>query len=316
MPPGCDFWQDERGYHFARVHYSADPRKDAKWARGKKRESASEALYRQEYEIDAHAQLGALMYPEFVRKVNVCKPFPIPRHWTRYMGIDPHKRRPHAFLWMAVSPDGDHWYYREYWPSKIYGKRGNVPEDDKLFQIDDYAKTVRWFEGPEVSLFSAGGFADNQGQQETIFLRIMDTHGKAIYAETHDGADEPVTFWDRYAECGIHCDPAKKDMHAGRDAVGTRLRPRRAVTAAGEHLEPVIHIFETLPELILELETVRWPTLTPAQAAKQDPVEKELQKRKHMADLIRYIEVAEPRYIEPAAIAQASLPPVQRGIAY
>ena len=66
-----------------------------------------------------HARSGALLYPEFNYDINVCAPFPIPHDWTRRMAIDPHKRRPHAFLWMAVSPDGDHYYYREYWPSRI-----------------------------------------------------------------------------------------------------------------------------------------------------------------------------------------------------
>jgi len=39
---------------------------------------------------------------------------PIPHHWVRIMGIDPHPRKPTALLWIAISPDTDNWYcYRE-----------------------------------------------------------------------------------------------------------------------------------------------------------------------------------------------------------
>ena len=29
-------------------------------------------------------------------------------------------------MWMAVGPDGEHVYYREYWPSKAYDKPGGA----------------------------------------------------------------------------------------------------------------------------------------------------------------------------------------------
>jgi hypothetical protein len=315
LPYGCDEWTEtDHGYKILRVHYSADRSKTPAWAELQKKKSPSENTFRREFEIDHYAGSGAAMYPEFSRGLHVVRPFPIPHLWTRYMFIDPHKRRPHAFLWMAVSPDGDHWYYREYWPSRVYGKKGDTPEDDKLYKVDEYVQALKYMEGPDIKHFSSGGFADNQGQTEKIRIRVMDTHGKAIFTTTTAGKDEPETFWDRYEKLGIRCVEAIKDVGSGRDTVGMRLRPRKVMLPSGEAEEAIIHIFDTLPELILELRSVRWPSLTPEQAEKMDPTDKVMQKRCHMTDLIRYGEMLDPIYVGPAQAR--SLNPVQEGISY
>ena len=316
VPPGCQEWVEERGYHIAQIHYSADPGKNAAWYSREHPKSVNEATWRQEQEIDFHARSGALLYPEFNFALNVCEPFPIPHDWTRRMAIDPHKRRPHAFLWMAVAPDGDHYYFREYWPSRIYGKKGNTPDDDELYHIDQYVKTLNWLEGEDIDFFAPGGFANNSGRREQIPLRIMDTHGKAIFSSTRDGRDDPETFWDRYTRLGIICQEAQKDVDVGRNEVGKRLRPRPCMYADGLREESVIHIFSTCPELIHEFRTARWPVLTPAQAEKQDPSDKPLQKRTHMLDLIRYIEITDPIYVPYQDSSAVSKRPIQRGIAY
>lgn len=208
LPKGCETWTEEHGYCICRVHYSADPSKTPAWAEMQRKKSPSENTFRREFEIDHYAGSGAAMYPEFSRSLLVCKPFRIPPEWTRYMGIDPHKRRPHAFLWLAVSPDGDHYYYREYWPSRIYGKKGDTPEDDTLYKVDEYVTAIKFMESSAVKHFSPNGFADNGGLDEKIRLRVMDTHGKAIFTTTTAGKDEPETFWDRYEKLGIRCKEA------------------------------------------------------------------------------------------------------------
>lgn len=314
VPKGCDEWTEERGYKICRIHYSADLSKTPEWAAKKKAEAPSESNYRQEYEIDHFAGSGALFLPEFDRAIHVEPPFPIPHAWTRYMGIDPHKRRPHAFLWMAVSPWGDHYYYREYWPSRIYGKKGKTPEDDRLYKIDDYVLSLKYLEGSEISHFASGGFADNQGKAERIRFRVQDTHGKAIFASTTSGKDDPETFWDRYDKLGIHCIEATKDVGSGRDVVGQRLRPRKVMTPSGEKQEAIIHIFETLPELIYEARTARFPALTPSQAEVRDPVEDPLKKRVHILDLVRYIEMLDPTYVPE--VHPASVEPLTDGVSY
>ncbi len=312
---GIEEWRTARGY-FVRIHYSADPAKTPAWAAEKKKTWISEAMWNQEMEIDADALAGQLVFPNFKREYTVCKPFPIPAEWTRYLAIDPHPRTPHAFLWMAVSPAQEHFYYREFWPSKIYAKHGDVPEDEELWTIPEYARVVHWVQGDldwrpgkkEKSLreqglefidtFGSGGFADLQGKRERIFRTIMDPYGRAVALDRTEGKEGEETFWDRYAELGIDCEPAKKDWQSSVDVVNERLRPRRIVDETGGGERSIIRIFDTLPELILELETNRYPKLTPTQTARQDPADTPLPKRKHLTDLLRYIEITDPVFIE------------------
>ena len=129
-----------------------------------------------------------------------------------------------------------------------------------------------------------------------------------------DGKETTETFWDRYASLGMYCEEAKKDFDAGRDAVNRRLRPARMVTAEGERESSVIQIFDTCPELILELETNRYPKLTPEQAARRDPHDEPLPKRKHLTDLLRYIEITDPVFIERRTLP--SVPRLAEGVSY
>ena len=198
VPAGVERWQHPSSITIVRLHYSADPSKDAAWAEQAQKEAPSELWWRQEMEIDFGAAKGALGFPEFKRQCTVARPFPAPHDWIRWMAIDPHPRVPHYMRWMAVSPWDDHVYYREYWPSKSSGIRGDIAEDDDIFGIDAYSKTIKFFESEEVDVFGPNGYADNQGHKERIYKRVMDPAGKAFAAVVTDGKKEPLTFWQTY----------------------------------------------------------------------------------------------------------------------
>jgi hypothetical protein len=165
-----------------------------------------------------------------------------------------------------------------------------------------------------VDVFGPQGFADNGGKDEKIYRRVMDPAGKAFATKIMDGKPSPESMWDRYRQEGIICTEAKKDFQVSRDSVGQRLRPRTISDGDGEHTQSQIIIFDTCQELILELETARFPRLTALQAEKQDPAENPLKKRLHLLDCLRYIEIENPHFIEPS-VAE-SVRPVAEGIAY
>jgi hypothetical protein len=316
LPPGCVDYRNDIGGRVLRIHYTADPFKNKAWAAEERSKYSTKEAWAQEQEIDNQAYSGARVFPNFDVDVNWCEPFPIPHDWTRYMGIDPHGRRPHAFLWMAVSPDDDHWYYREYWPSNVYGVKGRLPEDDDIYTIDSYVQILDFLEGPEPNVFSVGGYADNQGKKEEFYERVMDPHAKGIFTERHKGRDEPETFWHRYENLGIHCKEAKRDFRAGRDKVNDRLLPKKYDNGDGTvSWRPIIHVFNTLIELRLELRENRYARLTPTQAEKRDPHADPMEKRKHMTDLVRYLEIEDPQYIPRDRVVE-SLPPLAPGISY
>ena len=298
-PRGCELATHSSGIDVFLIHYSADRSKDEVWKSQLRKEYPNQALWDQEQEISNRAFEGKLVYPEFRKECTVVDPFPLPLDATHWMGIDPHPRTPHAFLWMAVDRYGNHIYFREYWPSKIYGKRGNVPEDDELYNIDDYVTTLNFLEGQKPNVFAPNGYADNQGRTQTIHKRIMDPAGKAWATERQRGKDDPETFWQTYHNLKINCEEAKKDFQAGRDKVGTRLRPKIYMGPGGQEERSQIIIFSTLKELILELQTYRYPTLKPSQVGNKDPDENPKNVRCHMLDILRYLEMADPYYVEP-----------------
>jgi hypothetical protein len=199
VPKGCTLKCDPKaGVEVLKIHYAADPEKNSDWVGLTKPTYQSEALWQQEQEIKADAFRGQLLFPEFQRQYTVMEPQPIPPDVTFYMAIDPHPRRPHAFLWMYVDRYDNHVYFREWWPSKIYGKRGRIPEDDEIYHLDDYAETVKWLESGQINFAAPNGFSDNQGRNQTQYRRIMDPAGKAWATERESGKDLPETFWDTY----------------------------------------------------------------------------------------------------------------------
>lgn len=316
-PHGCDFYTSSRGIDVARIHYTADPTKTPAWAAKLKEQAVSDQMFMQEMEIEANAQSGAKLFPKFNREYTVVEPFPIPHDWTRYMAGDPHPRVPHAWLWMAVTPYQDWIVYREYWPSKIYAKRGGIPEDDNSFEIDDYAKAIKFMESKECTIFGVNGLADNGGRDEKIHRRVMDYTAKAWMAERTKGKDGNVSFWNSYREHGIVCDECEKDTEASIDIINRKLRARTIIGPDGKKKEQSsITIFNTCPELIFELDTNRFPALTPHQQEIKDPSDKPMQKRRHLSDDLRYLAISRPIYIDPNRPRPRSVKKVASGVSY
>lgn len=308
--PGIKVWETQYAT-IARLHYTADPDKAAgpftyvddvgmdlsAWALNEYQGMTNKGLYRQEYEIDPEGNQGQLVFTFKQHEAAiVVKPFPVPADWTRYYALDPHPRVPHAHLWCAVDPYGDRFYYREYWPSKIYGKRGLVPEDDNRHTIKEHMEVVKWLESAENP--------DNQGKEEMIRARVIDYAARAFGQGTAD--DEPQeNFQERFEKTmrslrmrRPYFQDAVKDREAGIAKVNEGLKPGK-IERNGQFVDMArIHIFSNLPELILELGTARYPKLTALQADSQDPHSQPKNKRMHQADCCRYLEMAEPRYHE------------------
>lgn len=57
-------------------------------------------------------------FPEFSREIHVCTPFPIPAQWQRYY-VNDYGLDMLAGLWVAVSPEGDAYVYREIYRSGL-----------------------------------------------------------------------------------------------------------------------------------------------------------------------------------------------------
>lgn len=69
------------------------------------------------------ARPTGLVYQDFDPGRHVIEPFEIPATWRRVIGVDFGYNNPTAAVWLAISPEGVIYAYREYY------KRGKLPEE-------------------------------------------------------------------------------------------------------------------------------------------------------------------------------------------
>lgn len=328
--PGIRKWRTKNGAKVVELHYSADPQKGlgpqtfiadinkhlSPWALKEYNSLTSKGKYLQEYEIDPHASEGARLF-ELNEAATCEKSFPIPHSWTRYMALDPHPRVPHAFLWVAVDPYGDRWYYREFWPSKIYGMAGDIPEDDNRYKIREYCEVVKYLESAENP--------ENQGETEDIYERVIDyaarSFGKGTYDNERPAREDDLNYQDRYKlesdaiDYPLRFKDAKKDRDVGIELVNTALKPLQMEVSGQWVLRSRAHIFaDKCPELVWQLKNNRYPMLTATQAAVKDPIAVPMQKRNHFTDLMRYLEMHKPQYVPKVSNVQSDYVQLHSGV--
>jgi hypothetical protein len=304
---GVSVWQNPHGICIFRLHYSADPDKTPEWAAKQKAAMTNQADYEQEYEINFSAKLGTLIY-QLDDEASLEQAFPIPADWTRYFALDPHPVVPHAALWAAVDRWGDCWIYRELWPSKIYGQRGNVPEDDNRFSIKQYVETVQWLESAENG---------ENTKAEKIYKRVIDYAARAMGQGFFDEKPE-YNFQQRFEELGgWSFEDCIKDHNAGYEAVNQWLKPRDVEQSDGSfRRKSRLHIFaDKCPELVHELKGNRFQQLTPILAERQDPTGKPMMKRNHLTDCLRYLCMAGLEYV-PDRKPTSNWRPIAAGVNY
>lgn len=316
----------EAGYRVLHLTHEADPDKGlgpktfvpeekmemSPWLLKTWQEMTDKSLFRQEILVDFNARLGELLF-HLNAEATLEKSFPIPHNWTRYYGLDPHERKPHAHLWCAVDPFGDRWLYREFWPSKAYGKPGNIPEDDNRYTIKEHCEVIQYLESADNP--------ENSGQAEQIYKRVIDYSARAMGKGTTD--DKPqdnfqLRFEKAMREARIfrpNFVDCKKDA-TGAERVREGLKPLLVERDGKMVPRSRIHIFQDkCPELIYQLNHVRYKQLTPLQAEVRDPQEDEIAKRNDLTDLMKYIENIPPRFVETGGM-RSNWKPIHSGVAY
>jgi hypothetical protein len=295
--PGFTFGRTEQGWAVVHLHYTADPRRNAEWVAKERNRYTSQSKWDMDQEINPWAEDGSLVYPEFNPSIHVISHHEIPLRGCIYMGIDPHPRTPHAFLWILVDRWGDMYVYRELWPSKAYAKPKNLKntEEDNRFTIREYAEMVAKLEGNSLSWKNPetpneyATYHENPNS-ERVIARYMDQAGKGFMANTDTRLEE--SYWDRYQNFGIPCEAPKKAHQAGEDAIRDALRPRIHDLKG---TWPRLHISDRCPELQLEIRRHRYPMLRRNDPGKELP-QAGAEVRKHLLDILRYLLTADLGY--------------------
>jgi PBSX family phage terminase large subunit len=131
------------------------------------------------------------IYNEFDRSVHVIKPFRLPEDWVRRIGCDHGFRNQAAWIYGAVSPDGDLYIYREFY--------------EKEFLIEDICKANKKLFGNEVI---------EQARMDPSTRAASGTTGKSD--------------WDAYIEnlpSGFPLLLANNEVSQGIDRVKSYLKP-------------------------------------------------------------------------------------------
>lgn len=301
-------WINPHGIRVLRLHYSADEEKTPEWAAKQKAAMTNPADYEQEFEINFSSKLGTLIF-QLHDEATLETSFPIPKTWTRYYALDPHPVVPHASLWAAVDNWGEPWIYRELWPSKIYGQRGNAPDDDNRFSIKQYVETVQWLESAENP--------ENEGRDEDIYKRVIDYAARAMGQGFFDEKPD-YNFQKRFEELGgWKFEDSIKDHEAGYEGVNQWLKPRDVEQADGTFKpKSTLHIFQDkCPELVHQLKNNRFQQLTPTMAERSDPTGKPQAKRNHLTDCLRYLRMAGMEFIQPRTLKN-TWKPIAAGVNY
>lgn len=80
----------------------------------KKRYGVDNPYFREQF-LGEWAFYAGLVYQQFQEGLHVIEPFDIPPSWPRIRGIDFGDRDPFVCLWAAIGPEGELYFYREYY---------------------------------------------------------------------------------------------------------------------------------------------------------------------------------------------------------
>jgi hypothetical protein len=278
------------GIRVALLHYSACPEMTGPRLEHERAKYSSDAYWRQEMEMEAHALEGQRVYDGFDPAIHVIADAIVPKRGCRFMAIDPHPRTPHAFLWVLIDPWGDWYVYRELWPSQVYGAGRDLRDTDSenAYTVREYAETLAALEGNRIEWLNAerddeyGIYREKPGGERVLY-RFMDQAGKGFQAS--DESADLESYARRYDRCGIQCSDPMREHRSGEDAVRELLK-LRAHDRFG--LWPRLHLAASCIEVQLELTRHRYRMLrtwTGSRELRQEGVEA----RCHLIDCLRYL---------------------------
>jgi hypothetical protein len=215
--------------------------------------------------------LEGLVWPQFDYTLNQVKPFPIPRNWNRYQGVDHGRRNPTAAQWWATDTEGNLICYRDYEVA-----------------------------GPTPAEHAREWLRIEKATGEKIQSRPADP---SMFAKNQAGAGGSWhSVAEEYEEAGIDLEPGDNAMQASLDRCGSLLwaDPRHAFPEwhpkAGQMGSPRAFFFETCERSIEEVSAWRFKDFRGAGLGlREEPVDVD----DHLCDCFRYVATSFP---EPSKV--------------
>jgi hypothetical protein len=270
------------GIKVVTLHYSADPTMTPERVAKLKAKYPDPTVWDREMEIDPFARGGKRVFPGFSESVHVVEPFlPLKATgWTVWLACDPHPRRAHGFVWLAVNKYGEMTVPWSWWPEDANRQREQAGKSRLL--IKEYAEGLREVENAR--LFPAS------------YIELMDSAGKNF------NADEEHNFFDGYEKEGVIFLPAKKNReYAGYDLINDALALKKFTYGAEEIEKPILTIMRGCgdnDQLIRQMRSLRFREFK-GPVTDKDPPADPMEKERHLVDCLSYILLDGPRFIEP-----------------
>jgi PBSX family phage terminase large subunit len=210
------------------------------------------------------------VYSEFRRDIHVIKPFRIPEHWPRIIGIDHGYRNPAAWIWGAVSPDGEIFIYREFYEREwlIEEILNGNPLENKVGVL-------------------------NRMQGEKIEVAAIDPSVKIV-----DGSKKGESKLDEYQQ---HLPQTFPLIMANNSKQLGINRVKRYMKVDTKINRPMLFIFEDCYNLIEEIVKYRWEENNPSAVGKRAEKEEARKIDDHACDALRYLIMTRP---EPYSVKE------------
>lgn len=226
--------------------------------------------------------LAGRIYPKFSRDYHV-----IPRHDLDFRDCqiwqitDPHDRKPWAMIWAAIHKTGSVCIFDEY-PNKNFNE---MTHDDKTY--NDYVKMVIEKEKDILS-----------SMKNRFVKRIIDPNfgNKTIQLAERQGGQSKTTPREELKKRGLIYEDGIDSLEAGHIAVKEYLYWE--IKDSEFTVSPKIFICDNCKNTIAHLSKYSYKDFETSDGDSKD-ITKPREKYKDFSDCVRYLVMANPRYIEP-----------------
>lgn len=230
--------------------------------------------------LGSHDVFIGQIFVDFEDDLHVIDPFRIPRHWERWMCIDPGIGHEAAVNWIARDPENNCFVYREI-------VKAGEPVDWWVEAIDAAETAMDWG-GPDEGELDVIRLIGPESQQRS------QTDARTVKGVFEEEGLNDLELADRDPTARINRITSRLRLRPGhvapfgdgRQWTRTRIGETESTTGA-----PTLYIFRDCEYTVEHLPQYKWRPVR-AQAVEEDAAEKPVKKNDHTIDNIGHILVA------------------------
>jgi len=234
---------------------------------------------------------SGLVFDEFDRAQHVIDDFDIPEEWTKYRYIDHGRVEPTACIWVAVSPNGDRFIYRDY-----YKKDRAVSENVRAI-IEASGNRTRRVDEITSQTGLSYALMEEVEQKERYFRTKLDSKSMSKRLDNSE-----FTIGDIYRFSGIRVQPADGQAVTMQVPVAKEmfvLDQEKTHYGTKEQGGPGVYIFASCKDFLWELQRyVNEQCVRQDRSGAFSQSEKPRAKDDHLMSCFLFMAMDRPQYVE------------------